>query len=346
MKKMMSWCLMAVMVTGLLAGCGGSKDTNLPAPPAPTSKEEASAKEQVELVCAHIYGADTVQNKACQLFAQRLEEKTGGAYTMTVYPAAQLGNMNDILEQQKSGDIQLTIISSIALAGISPYCFDSWPFMFESQEEFERAYASEAGQKWLDKCEEESGFYLLAPTWKGQRYFFVNKDVNSLDDLKGIKIRCSGSQMEMDKYSVWGMTPVSMSSTEVFSAMQQGVVDAYEQEMPVARDESIPEVTKTVVLTKHTAANYCWPTASAWLNSMPEDFQQIYREIAAECSAYVTKEIVAQEPQALEDFKAAGCNVVEFDMMPWIELSETEYASKYPELAEYMTALKEAGKAE
>ncbi len=80
MKKMMSWCLMAVMVTGLLAGCGGSKDTNP--------------------------------------------------------PAAQLGNMNDILEQQKSGDIQLTIISSIALAGISPYCFDSWPFMFESQEEF------------------------------------------------------------------------------------------------------------------------------------------------------------------------------------------------------------------
>ncbi len=346
MKKIMSWCLMAVMVTGLLTGCGGSKDTNPPAAPAPTSQEEASAREQVELVCAHIYGADTVQNKACQLFAQRLEEKTDGAYKMTVYPAAQLGNMNDILEQQKSGDIQLTIISSIALAGISPYCFDSWPFMFEDQEEFERAYASEAGQKWLDKCEEESGFYLLAPTWKGQRYFFVNKDVNSLDDLKGIKIRCSGSQMEMDKYSVWGMTPVSMSSTEVFSAMQQGVVDAYEQEMPVARDESIPEVTKTVVLTKHTAANYCWPTSSAWLNSMPEDFQQIYREIAAECSAYVTKEIVAQEPQALEDFKAAGCKVVEFDMTPWIQLSETEYASKYPELAEYMTALKNAGRGE
>lgn len=115
---------------------------------------------------------------------------------------------------------------------------------------------------------------MLAPTWKGQRYFFVNKDVNSLDDLKGIKIRCSGSQMEMDKYSVWGMTPVSMSSTEVFSAMQQGVVDGYEQEMPVARDESIPEVTKTVVLTKHTAANYCWPTASAWLTACRRIFSR------------------------------------------------------------------------
>lgn len=335
MKKTISFMLTGVMAAGLLAGCGQKTET---------VSAEAAVSEPVELVCAHIFGAETVQNKAAQLFAERLEEKTEGAYRMTIYPAAQLGNMNDILEQQKSGDVQLTIISSIALAGISSYCFDSWPFLFEDQEAFERAYASEAGQKWLEKCEQESGFFLLAPTWKGQRYFFVNKDVNSLDDLKGIKVRCSGSQMEMDKYSTWGMTPVSMSSTEVFSAMQQGVVDAYEQEMPVARDESIPEVTKTVVLTNHTEANYCWPTNSSWLKSMPEDFQQIYREIAEECSDYVTEAIVAEEPQALKDFEDAGCKIVEFDMTPWIELSETVYAEKYPELAEYMVALKEAGK--
>lgn len=338
MKKMLSLFLAGVMVAGLLTGCGSKTETPAGETPA------AAVKEPVELVCSHIFGADTIQNKACQMFARKLEERTGGAYKMTIYPAAQLGNMNDILEQQKSGDIQLTIISSIALAGISPYCFDSWPFLFETQEEFERAYASEAGAKWLEKCEQESGFYLLAPTWKGQRYFFVNKEVNSLDDLKGIKVRCSGSQMEMDKYSTWGMTPVSMSSTEVFSAMQQGVVDAYEQEIPVARDESIPEVTKTVVLTKHTEANYCWPTSSAWLNSMPEDFQKIYRETAAECSAYVTEELVKEEPKAIQDFRDAGCKIVEFDMTPWIELSETTYAEKYPELAEYMVALKAAGK--
>ena len=321
-----------------MAGCSEDQGNSAP--------EGNSTGEPIELVAAHIYGADTVQNKACELFAELLEERTNGAYTLTIYPAAQLGDMNAILEQQLSGDVQLTIISSIALAGMSPYCFDSWPFMFDNQEEFERAYASEAGQEWLAKCEEETGFYLLSPTWKGLRHFYVNKEINSLEDLQGLRIRCSGTQMEMDKYKVWGMNPVSMSSTEVFSAMQQNVVDAYEQELPVARDESIPEVTQTVVLTGHTAANYCWPTSSAWLDSMPEDFQSIYREIAAECSAYVTEAIVAEEEQALQDFIDAGAKVVEFDMTPWIELTDTVYAEMYPELAPYMEALKAAGKGE
>lgn len=341
MKKTLSFLLAIAMVMSL-AACGSKQD------PAGSQSGEKSTGTTgpVNLVAAHIYGADTVQNQACQLFAKLLEEKTNGAYKMTIYPAAQLGNMNDILEQQRSGDVQVTIISSIALAGISPYCFDSWPFMFDNQEEFERAYASEAGQEWLAKCEEESGFYLLSPTWKGLRHFYVNKEINSLQDLEGIRIRCSGTQMEMDKYKVWGMNPVSMSSTEVFSAMSQNVVDAYEQELPVARDESIPEVTKTVVLTGHTAANYCWPTSSAWLNSMPEDFQQIFRECAAEASAYVTESIVAQEEQALQDFKDAGAKVVQFDMTPWIELTDTDYAPLYPDLAPYMAALKAAGKGE
>ena len=91
MKKMLSLFLAGIMVAGLLTGCGSKTDT-------PAVETTGTAvKEPVELVCSHIFGADTIQNKACQMFAQKLEEKTGGAYKMTIYPAAKLGNMNDIL---------------------------------------------------------------------------------------------------------------------------------------------------------------------------------------------------------------------------------------------------------
>jgi tripartite ATP-independent transporter DctP family solute receptor len=305
----------------------------------------ASNPEVGELVVAHIFASTSVQNQGAVMFSKLVSERTNGTYKLDVYPAAQLGNMNDILEQQKSGDIHMQIISSVALANISAFCFiDSWPYMFENQAQWEKAYKSDAVKEWIERCEKDSGFYLLAPTYKGFRHFYVNKEIKTLRDLAGIKIRCSGSPPEMDKFRVWGMAPTAMSSTEVFAAMQQGVVDAYEQELPVAADESIPEVTKTVVLTHHTAANYIWPVYQNWLNSMPADFQKTYREIARECSDFITKTIVDLEKPALQKFIDAGAKVIEPDMTEWAKISDTTYAANWPDLAYYALRIKEAGK--
>lgn len=344
-KGLIGIVLILAVVFSLVA-CSSSSSGGAPAASSPSAPAPASSDgKPVELVMAHIFSATGVQNEAAAKFADLLKERTNGKYTLTVYPAAQLGNMNDILEQQRSGDVHLFIISSTALANISPYCFlDSWPYLFKSREEFEKAYASPAGTEWLQRCEKETGFYLLAPTYKGFRYFFVNKDVNSLDDLAGLKIRSSGAEPEMEKYRVWGMSPTAMSSTEVFAAMQQNVVDAYEQELPVAADESIYEVTKTVVMTAHTSANYVWPVYGKWFDSMPAEFQKTFREIARECSDYISDKIVTLEEPALKKFEDAGAKVLRPDMSQWEKLADTTYAAKYPDLAVYAKKLKEAGK--
>lgn len=150
----MSLILALIMALSLVA-CGGGSNT--------PNGDGSNAGDSTELVFAHIFATDSMEDKCAKMFAEKVTEYTNGAYTVTVYPAGQLGAMAEIIEQQQVGTATFQIISTTALSSISEYAaVDSWPYMFTNREEFEKAYASDAGKEWLAKVSEETGFTLLA----------------------------------------------------------------------------------------------------------------------------------------------------------------------------------------
>ena len=197
MKKTLSLILALVMALSLVA-CGGGNTT--------PNSDGSNTGDSTELVFAHIFATDSMEDKCAKMFAEKVAEYTKGAYTVTVYPAGQLGAMAEIIEQQQVGTATFQIISTTALSSISEYAaVDSWPYMFTNREEFEKAYASDAGKEWLTKVSEETGFTLLAPMYKGIRQTFVNFDAETIDDLKGCKLRVAGLQPVLDCFTCMGV---------------------------------------------------------------------------------------------------------------------------------------------
>lgn len=300
-------------------------------------------EKPVELVFGHIFATNSMENEAANMFAGLMEEKTGGRYTVTVYPANQLGTMAELLEQQKTGTTHIQIISTTAMASISETAsIDSWPYIFNTREEFEKAYESDAGRAWIAQVEEETGFKLLSPMFKGFRQIFINKDAETVDDLKGLKLRVAGFDTILANFSAWGMSPTPMQTSEVYSAMQQNVVEGMEIELSTAASMGLAEVTKTVLMTNHAAANYTFLVYDDFYNGLPEDIQAAMSESAAETAAWLSDKVEGEDAAALDVFKDAGCKIVEPDVSGWKSIAENEYADAYPELAAIAAGMREA----
>lgn len=334
MKKFIALALTLVMALSLVA-CGGGNAT--------PNSDGSNTGDSTELVFAHIFATDSMEDKCAKMFAEKVAEYTNGAYTVTVYPAGQLGAMAEIIEQQQVGTATFQIISTTALSSISEYAaVDSWPYMFTNREEFEKAYASDAGKEWLAKVSEETGFTLLAPMYKGIRQTFVNFDAETIDDLKGCKLRVAGLQPVLDCFTCMGVAPTPMSTSEVYTAMSQNVVEGMEIEMSTAASMALQEVTKTVMMTNHGAANYAILVPTKYYTELPADVQEAFDKAATECGTWLADQVEQQDADALKVFEDAGCKIVYPDYSAWETAAYGSYAEMYPELAKYATAMKEA----
>lgn len=332
MKKTLSLILALVMALSLVACGAGNAASN-----------DSNSEGATELVFAHIFATDSMEDKCAKMFAEKVTEYTNGAYTVTVYPAGQLGAMAEIIEQQQVGTATFQIISTTALSSISEYAaVDSWPYMFTSREEFEKAYASDAGKEWLAKVSEETGFTLLAPMYKGIRQTFVNFDAETIDDLKGCKLRVAGLQPVLDCFTCMGVAPTPMSTSEVYTAMSQNVVEGMEIEMSTAASMALQEVTKTVMMTNHGAANYAILVPTKYYTELPADVQEAFDKAATEAGVWLADQVEQQDAEALKAFEDAGCKIVYPDYSAWETAAYGSYADMYPELAQYATAMKEA----
>jgi TRAP-type C4-dicarboxylate transport system substrate-binding protein len=306
----------------------------------------ASRAFGAELVLAHVFGVSSIENLAALKLADIVAEKSGGKYEVLVFPASQLGGFTEIYQQMRDGAVNMGFTSTVVISGMGEVAAgDSWPFMFDSREEFEKGYASEAGLYFLQQVREKTGYEALSPAWKGFRQIAVNKDVGTLADMKGLKIRVPGFNVVLDTFRCWGLAPTPMAVSEMFTAMQQGVVDGVEMEMQNFGDMGIQEVSKTLVVVDYSAANYVWPMWGEFFDSLPVEDQKMLREATAEASAWFSNEVKRYEDRAYKLFEDAKVKIVRPDTAEWRKIANTTLAEKYPELYKVSNGMSMAGKA-
>lgn len=299
-----------------------------------------------ELVLAHVFGVSSIENLAAQKLADIVAEKSGGKYEVVVFPASQLGGFTEIYQQMRTGAVNMGLTSTVVLSGMGEVAAgDSWPFMFDSRQEFEKGYASEAGLEFLKQVRAKTGYEALSPAWKGFRQIAVNKNVDSLDAMKGLKIRVPGFNVVLDTFRLWGLAPTPMAVSEMFTAMQQGVVDGVEMEMQNLGDMGIQEVAKTLVVVNYSAANYVWPMWGEYFDSLPAEDRKMLRDATAEASAWFSNEVKKYEDKAYKLFDEAKVKSIRPDTSAWRKIAATALAEKYPELYKVSGGMSKAGKA-
>lgn len=168
--------------------------------------------------------------EALQYIGKAVSEKTKGEVTIQYFPDSQLGGERELVEMAQVGAIELTKVSSGLLESFSPYYgVFSLPYLFENQEAFYKVmdnpdimtpvYQSTAGQ----------GFTGVGWYDSGARSFYMSKGpIKTVDDLKGKKIRVMQSETSINSMKLLGASPIAMSQAEVYTSLQQGIIDGAE----------------------------------------------------------------------------------------------------------------------
>ncbi|MCI8809587.1 MAG: TRAP transporter substrate-binding protein [Oscillibacter sp.] len=240
--------LLAVLtiLSCMLTGCGGSPGQGSGSPDDDSSNADSSSTtgEVITIKLAGTVSEDHPITMAERKFAELLEEKSGGAMKVEVYPNGQLGSNREIYESMQNGSIQMAEAGAVILANFTEkFKFAQLPFLFDSPESFQAFFNGEVGQQMVADIEEETGFRILSCFENGMQALTNSKHaVKTPADLSGLKIRTQENDILLQIYSEMGAAPMPMAFTELFTGMQQGTVDGQVNPILIAYTGKYDEV--------------------------------------------------------------------------------------------------------
>jgi tripartite ATP-independent transporter DctP family solute receptor len=171
---------------------------------------------------------DEPQVRAMELFKEIVEGKTAGKLRVEVFPNNQLGNQRDVTEGIQLGTIQMASISSPMASFVPESNLFELPFLFENRDHFYAVLDCEIGEG-LKPAFARRGFYLLGYFDVGVRHIMtVNQPIHSFDDMEGLKIRTMENPVHLDAFRAFGANPIPMAYGELYTALEQGVIDGAE----------------------------------------------------------------------------------------------------------------------
>ncbi|WP_422106267.1 TRAP transporter substrate-binding protein [Winogradskyella sp.] len=259
-------------------------------------------------------------HKAMVELGKRLEEKSNGQLIVKLYPSGQLGAERECLELLQIGSLDITKVSAAVLENfVSDYKVLSIPYLFRDRQHSYDFYDSTIGKDLLHK----GGDYRLMGLCyydAGSRSFYTKtKAIGSPDDLEGLKIRVQKSHMAVAMVNQLGGAPTPISWGELYTALQQGVVDGAENNLPSFFTSKHYEVCKYYSFDEHTAVPDILLIGTERWSRLNERERQWLQEAADE-SAIIQRELWRKaEEEALKTIKKAGVKVNYPDKHPFSE---------------------------
>ena len=278
----------------------------------------AAMAEPVTLTYAEVNPLDTIVGQTATAFKTKVEELSGGEVLIDIQASGVLGTEAQILDGILMGGdtVDISRISAFALTsyGCQKAMLLSIPYTFVSREHFWNFANSDLADEFLAEPQ-ALGLPLRGLCYgeEGFRHFFTNFPVNAIEDLKGAKIRVSEDPVMTGMVKGLGASPTVVSFTELYSALQTGVVDGAEQPTANYKSNAFPEVAPYFILDGHTlGAIQIVITDNGW-NKLSEQQQAWIMEAAQYASDFNAELSAKAEAEVLEQLKNEGVTVVEVE---------------------------------
>ena len=331
-KRILSVLMVAAMTTAVFAGCGSSStgsaagSTAASTGSAAASGSAAAGDAEYSMIAgtttpdAHPYNLGLVK------MGELINEKTNGAVELDVFGNSQLGGERDLIEGLQLGSVQVTCVSTAPLSGFTDmFLVFDLPFIFETTEQARAVMDSEVGEQILHSVDEQ-GLVGLAWFENGFRNVTNNvKPVTVPDDLKGIKIRTMENPIHMAAFKVMGADPTPMAMGDVFTALQQGTIDAEENPVPIVETNKFYEVQKYISMTGHLFSPAPVFIGKDYFESLPAEYQDAIKEAADEATPYQREQIDEQNVSGLESLKSNGMEANEVEKAPFQDATKSVY---------------------
>ena len=247
-------------------------------------------------------------SQAIEIFADKVAELTGGALEIETFPAMQLGGAEENVDQVRSGVIFGTWIGTAYLSRTVPELEAiSLPFVYPDRETAFRVIDGEVGEMIGEKLAER-GFEGLGWMELGSRNVTNSvRALESVEDFEGLKLRMQPNETHLATFRAIGASPVSMGISEVYSALQQGVLDGQENPYSIIATRKFDEVQAHLSDSGHFFDFITLVANQRKFDRLPEDQQQALRDAAAEAVAW-------QRERAAEEDEAAKAALIEAGM--------------------------------
>lgn len=341
----------ALSLTVVLSACGGGSAAT-PAPsgsePAPASSASASG-EPIHIIWANYGNSSMAPAQADQEMASLVQEKTNGGITIDYVPDGVLGGEADTMQQIMDGTLQCVSVGTAAVNTFTEYTeVFQLPFLLTDYETEYKAMTSPEAQAIYDKVGEELGIKIVGVEENGIRDFANNvRPITSLDDMKGLKLRIAPSNMLTEVMTDLGASPVTVSYGEVYSALQNKVVDGEEINITSIYAMKHYEVLKYV----SQIGMYPFPSLiifnlDFW-NSLSPEYQQIILDSAAQASENCFQKYLPEYEEtataACKDSGVAFNTIDDNAKQAFIDAAQPtwdEYAAKDPLMADFINMVK------
>ena len=324
MKKAFA-SLTGILLAAALIGCASTAPAAGSAPAA--SAGDSGLPTYEVLIGTHLPKESIVVQGFIRM-ADAMNEKTGGRFTYTLSDAGQLGSQRDILEACNLGSVQFCVGEADLLNSYAPvYGAFALPFMFDSAEHYKACADGAVGQKLISALEAATDLTVVGNMSNGFRSVYLQKPVNSIADLKGVKIRTPESSVYVDTFSALGANPTAVPASEMYSAIQTGVVDGMENVNETIVQYKIYEVVSNCSLTKHIHNDQLIVANKSFVNSMTEEDRALLLECGKEAADWVTEQASSKDAEYRTELEAAGIVYNELDLAEFREAVKAVYDS-------------------
>jgi len=269
--------------------------------------------------------AQSLQGRAAREFADRLQLRLGDDYRVAYYDSGQLGDDRQLIQKLRLGTVHLATISSVMASVSEDFALFDLPFLVRDREHLKQIdevlvrtrLAGSARQQGLEVISTwENGYRQIT---NSRRPIFVP------EDLRGLKIRTPPSEWRTMMFSTWGANPTPMAFSELFVALQTGVVDGQENPLTNVDGGKLFEVQTYLSVTDHVYSPI-WLVAGARVWSrFPAAVREAVAAVAAEVQAWSLEEGLALDRKLLADFEARGMAINRADRRAFVEASQPIY---------------------
>jgi TRAP-type transport system periplasmic protein len=248
--------------------------------------------------------------------AKQVREETGGAVEIQTFPAGQLGSSRDLIEAASSGAVQIVDEGAAQFGQFVPqFSILEAPYLWRDPQQVRRVLASPLVDEMNAQLVAKRSMRVVGSTYYGKRHVTSGtKAINTVDDIKGFKLRIPEVDTFRAMAEAWGARPTPLNIAELYLALSQGAVDGQENPLPTIQSNKFFEVQKYLVLTGHIITpRLIVVNEAAWQALNPKERQSLKGAIESQ-GLVQDNEILSQESKLVDTFKTAGMTVIQPDV--------------------------------
>jgi tripartite ATP-independent transporter DctP family solute receptor len=274
------------------------------------------ARAATTLRWASVLPANHPMVEMMERVAKQVREDTGGALEIQTFPGGQLGSSRDVIESTSSGAIQIVDEGAAQFGQFVPqFSILEAPYLWRDPEHVRRVLASPVLDELNAMLVAKRSMRVIGATYYGKRHVTSGtKAINSVEDMKGFKLRIPEVDTFRAMAEAWGARPTPLNISELYLALSQGAVDGQENPLPTIQSNKFFEVQKYLVLTGHIITPRLIVVNEAAWQALGEKERASLKTAVGRHGRAQDDEILAQEGKLVDTFKAHGMTVIQPDL--------------------------------